>query len=291
MIIVLNWNGKEDTVECLDSLRKVAYPGFRILLVDNASIDGSVELFKQRYPDVELIVNKTNLGFAGGNNVGIKKAMDDGAEFLLLLNNDTTVYPDFLGGLVNVAESDESIGIVGPKICLYSDPETVWSAGGMINMFSGNIKNLGEGLPQASFHGVSEVDYVSGCALMIRSDVVRHIGPMDERFFLYFEETDWNVRAHSAGYRSVVNNDVRILHKSGIAVGKVKDSDYYYVPRNLPFFVSKNGKWYHKLVFYPIYLAKYSLSYVIHLLKGEPGKSHNITRGIGDFVRKKYGKL
>jgi GT2 family glycosyltransferase len=290
-IIVLNWNGRSDTIECLGSLRNITYPNYKILLVDNASVDGSVECFRQMYPDIDMILNTENLGFAGGNNVGIRKALEEGVDYLLLLNNDTVVRPDFLDGLVSTAESDDTIGIVGPKICFYSDPEKVWSAGGVINMFTGTIGNLGEGSLQASLHGTRKVDYVSGCALLIRASVARRIGLMDERYFLYFEETDWNVRAHAAGYASVVNYDVSILHKAGASVGKVKDSDYYYGPRNLPMFISKNGLWYHKLVFYPIFFTRYGLSYVLHLLNGEGGKSRNIALGIRDFFRRRYGKL
>lgn len=289
-IIILNWNGKDDTVECIESLRKVAYPDYQIMLIDNASTDGSAELFRQLYPDLELIVTEKNLGFAGGNNVGIKRALDRGFELLLLLNNDTTVYPDFLGPLVKLAESDEHIGIVGPKICFYSDPEKVWSAGGRIDMFTGAIGNTGEGMAQSGLSGVHQVDFVSGCALMIRSSVVREIGLMDEDYFLYFEETDWNVRAHKKGYLSMVDYDARILHKAGSSVKKVKDSDYYYVPRNLPLFLRKNGRWYHQLVFYPLFFIRYAGAYMLHMARGEPMKSHNIAAGIGDFLRRRYGK-
>ncbi len=290
-IIILNWNGKEDTVECLESFRKVAYPCYKVLLVDNASTDGSVGLFRQRYPDIELIVNEKNLGFAGGNNAGIKRALEGGADYLLLLNNDTVVYPDFLGGLVDVAESDARVGIVGPKICFYSGPEKVWSAGGTINMATGRIGNDGEGLPQEGLRGTKEVDYVSGCALLIKAAVARQIGPMDEDYFLYFEEADWNLKARRLGYVCMVNNDVRILHKSGMAVKKIKGSDYYYTVRNLPRFVGRNGKWYHKVTFYPLFFARYAASYALHLARGEREVCGGIARGLGDFMKGKYGKL
>ena len=289
-IIVLNWNGKEDTIECLDSLRGVVYPNFRILLVDNASTDGSAELFRQRYPDVELLVNERNLGFAGGNNVGIKKAIEEGAEYLLLLNNDTVVYPDFLDGLVNVAESSENIGFIGPKICFFSDPEKVWTSGGNINMFTGRIGNRLEGAAQAGLAGIENVDYISGCALLAKTSVVGHIGLMDEDYFLYFEETDWNMRARRQGYTCMVNNDVRILHKVGMSVKKVRGSDYYYVVRNLPRFISRNGKWYHKMVFYPIFFARYSAAYLLHSARGEREVCRGISDGLRDFVKGKTGK-
>ena len=120
-IILLNWNGKEDTIECLESLKHITYPNYEILLVDNGSTDGSVECFRERYPGMEIIENGENLGFAEGNNVGIRRAMDEGADYVLLLNNDTVVDPEFLGELVKVGESDPKIGIVGPKICYYNN--------------------------------------------------------------------------------------------------------------------------------------------------------------------------
>lgn len=289
-VIILNWNGKDDTVECLESLRKVTYPNYKVLLVDNASTDGFAEYFKGKYPDIEIIVNPENLGFAGGNNVGIRHALQQGADYLLLLNNDTVVYPDFLGGLVDVGESDARAAIMGPKICFYSDPEKVWSAGGTINMFTGRIGNDGEGLAQGGLKGVREVDYVSGCALLIKSGVAGHIGPMDEDYFLYFEEADWNLRARRLGYACVMDNDVRILHKSGAAVKKIKGSDYYYTVRNLPRFVSRNGKWYHKIVFYPLFFARYAASYVLHRARGEREICRGIVRGMADFMKGKYGK-
>jgi GT2 family glycosyltransferase len=290
-VIILNWNGKDETIECLESLGNMTYQNYKILIVDNASSDGSVEVLRQRYPAMELIVSGRNLGFAGGNNLGIKRALESGTDYLLLLNNDTTVEPGFLGKMVGTAESAPGIGIVGPKICMYSDPGKIWSAGGRIDMFAGKIGNLGEGLPEKDFSGVRDVDYVSGCALLIKAEVARRIGLMDERYFLYFEETDWNVRAHKAGYRSVVDYDARIFHKAGISTAKVKDSDYYYGPRNLPLFVSVNGRWYHKLAFYPLFFTRYFLSYFVNLLRGRPGRSRYIARGIGDFINKKYGKL
>jgi GT2 family glycosyltransferase len=289
-IIVLNWNGKDDTAECLESLRKVTYPNFKVLLVDNASTDGSVELFKRDHPDIELLVNEKNLGFAGGNNVGIRRALEEGADYLLLLNNDTVVCPDFLGGLVDIAEGDPRVGIVGPKICFYSDPEKVWSAGGRINMFTGRIGNDGEGLPQKDLRGTKEVDYVSGCALLIKSGVARQIGLMDEDYFLYFEETDWNMRARRQGYVCAVNNGSRILHKSGAAVKKIKGSDYYYTVRNLPRFVSRNGKWYHKAIFYPQFFARYAAAYALHGARGEREVCLGINRGISDFLKGHYGR-
>jgi GT2 family glycosyltransferase len=290
-IVLVNWNGKEDTIECLESLRGISYPDYEVLLVDNASTDGSREYFIKHYPYVDLIFNEENLGFAEGNNVGIGRALEKGADYVLLLNNDTVVEPDFLSGIVATAESDPGIGIVSPKICFYYDPDKVWAVGGTINMFTGSIGNYCEGAPQAGIKGVRSVDYATGCALLIKAGAIGQIGLLDKDYFLYFEDTDWNVRAHEHGYKSVVNCDVRILHKSGASVSKIKDSSYYYMARNIPLFIRKNGKLYHKVVFYPIFSLHYLGVFIYHWVKGDRQKSINVLKGLRDFLLKKYGKV
>ena len=142
-IIVLNWNGKDDTVECLRSLGKIDYPNKQISVVDNASTDDSVELIKREFPDVSIIENESNLMYAGGNNVGIRKALDKKAEYILIINNDTAVHKDFLKHLMDSALSAGGVGIASPKICYYENAGTIWYAGGFVNFFSGNIYHRG----------------------------------------------------------------------------------------------------------------------------------------------------
>ena len=130
-VIVLTCNGKDDTLECLKSLQQVTYSNVRLLLVDNASTDRTVEAVEERFPGVEVISNQSNLRFAGGNNIGIRYALDRGAEYVLLLNNDTVVDGDFLMQLVHAAEKERAIGMVGPKIYYYDDRRRIWFAGGV----------------------------------------------------------------------------------------------------------------------------------------------------------------
>ena len=131
-IILVNWNGKRDTLECLESLRSISYSNFKILVVDNASNDGSVEAIRQQFQHVEVICNKENLRFAGGNNVGILHALKNSADYVLLLNNDTVVKKNFLSELINIAESDTTIGMTCSKIYYYFDKQLLWFAGGVI---------------------------------------------------------------------------------------------------------------------------------------------------------------
>src|SRR5262249_3506361 len=134
-IVLLNWNGTEDTLACLRSLGQLEYGNATVTVVDNGSTDGAPERIRARFPGVGLIENGRNLGFAGGNNVAIPPSVDAGADYVLLLNNDTEVAPDMLSRLIDVAERDPSVGIVGPKILYYDLPDTIWSAGGMIDAY------------------------------------------------------------------------------------------------------------------------------------------------------------
>src|SRR3989304_8553833 len=127
-VIVLSWNGKNDTLECLASLQQLTYPNARVVVVDNASSDGTCDAIRSAFPNIELIVNNSNLRFAGGNNVGIRRSLERGAKYVLVLNNDTVVDRDFLSRLVEAAESDKKIGVVGPKIYYYDKPRRIWFA-------------------------------------------------------------------------------------------------------------------------------------------------------------------
>ncbi len=241
-IIILNYNGKQDTVECLRSLRTVAQPDFKIILIDN----GSEEILCEEPagivaddPRVVLIRNEENLGFAGGNNVGIRYALDHGADYILLLNNDTVVSPDFLQELL--AAFKPGVGIAGPKILYYDQPERIWSEGSLINwiFYHGRSGKFQKNRSAAT--ELREVDSVTGCALMIRREVIECIGLMDESFFLYGEEDDWCYRAGKAGYRIVVNPRSVIWHK----VSQSSGGDYnrtiaYYKTRNKILFIRKH---------------------------------------------------
>jgi GT2 family glycosyltransferase len=288
-VIILNWNGKKDTDECLDSLKSITYPNYEIILVDNGSTDGSVEYLKKLHPEIEIIENQKNLGFAEGNNVGIIKAIENKADYVLLLNNDTVVSPDFLTTMIDVAESNDKYGIVGPKICYYHDPSKIWSVGGDVNLFTGSIKNKGNMDPQEMYKGIKIVDYISGCSLLIRSELIKKIGLLDKDYFLYFEETDWNMRAHKEGYVSVITCDAKILHKSGASIKKVNNLNYYYFSRNGFLFFKKNGSWYHYITFIPINLIRYGSMFCLNLIVGNYSASKYILNGIVDYINGKCG--
>lgn len=232
-IIVLNWNGKEDTLECLGSLQKLDYPHFKILVVDNGSTDGSEEAIKASFPSVCFIQTGRNLGYAGGNNVGIKHALSHGADYVWLLNNDTTVDPKALSALVETAKADSRIAFVGSKIYYYDKPDVIWCAGGTIDLAEGGrTDHPGMGQEdRGQFENISDVGYVTGCSILASRDAIAAIGPLPEEYFLYFEETDWNLAAQRKGYRTVVAPASHVWHKFEDK-GEYRERFIYYSFRN-----------------------------------------------------------
>lgn len=164
-LIVLNWNGWKDTVECIDSCLKLTYTNFRILIVDNGSTDNSESILRECFPSVEFIQTGENLGFAGGNNVGIRYALEQGAVYVWLLNNDTVVDSKALDELLKVAESDDKIGIVGSKIYYYDKPDILWFAGGVITSLAKLVQHIGVNKKDSQVHNENmDVDFITGAA-------------------------------------------------------------------------------------------------------------------------------
>ena len=240
-IIVLNWNGKEDTIECLESLKYITYPNYEILLVDNGSTDGSVECFRERYPGMEIIENGENLGFAEGNNVGIRRAMDEGADYVLLLNNDTVVDPEFLGELVKVAESNPKIGFVGPKVYYYDRKgrkDVIHSVGAKIKMTTGKAPPIGIGeIDRGQYDKLYQVDSLEGACILAKINVINKIGLLNRNYFMYREEADWCTRANIAGYILFYTHNAKIWHKVGASnIGK---NNIYFLTRNRFWFMKQ----------------------------------------------------
>ena len=235
-IVIINWENWADTEACLISLEQNNYKNYSVIIVDNFSQDGSFEkiqeytLKKKRF---KLIRTEYNLGFAGGVNVGIRDALGKGADYVLLLNNDTIVETDFLTNLVNTAEADSDTGMVSGKI-LYSHDKKVWYMGGKIAWLRGGGYHPGKGkankesLRTAPF----EVNFISGCMMLIKKEVFEKIGLFDESYFLYNEDADYCLRASRAAIRMMVNPVSVIYHKESSTDGGWKPYHIYYLIRN-----------------------------------------------------------
>jgi hypothetical protein len=210
-VVVLNYNGKADTLECVRSLAAARVP--RLYVVDNGSVEPVAEDVRRIVPHAVVIENGRNLGFTGGNNVGCRRALEDGAEFVLLLNNDTAVDPGFLGPLLCAME-DPRVGMATPKIYFHGEDRVFWAYGATIDRMTGRSPHLGVyRKDEGQFDHIREVDRITGCAMFVRREVFERVGLLDDRFFIYSEETDWCLRARRAGYRLVVVKDSVIWHK------------------------------------------------------------------------------
>lgn len=252
-IIVLNWNGLNDTLECLESLSHLDYPFYEVIVVDNDSTDGSVPAIRARCPDVVIIETGENLGYTGGNNVGIRYALECGADYVLLLNNDTVVEPAFLRLLVDAAEAEPAVGIAGPTIYYHERPDVIWSAGGAIDWQRGSTRMVGLDEQDGGQFGQvpRTVDFVTGCAMLVGRAVLEQAGLLDERFFAYYEETEWCVRATRAGFQIVHVPPAHIWHKISPAAQADSPLVHYYMTRNRLLFMKATGAglraWLHTL--------------------------------------------
>jgi GT2 family glycosyltransferase len=221
-IVVLNWNGLTDTLACLESLRQLHYGNHRIIVVDNGSSDGSVGVLRSAaaHPAIEIIESGRNLGYAGGNNLGIRHALDRGADLILVLNNDTTVDPMLLDELIAAADQHPEAGCFGPWIFYMHDPERLWFAGAA--WASDSFAFTWPGKDQLASEmpvETTNTDYVCGAALFFRASLARQIGLLDERFFLVYEESDWCYRARRAGFRCLTVPSARVWHNVSTSFG------------------------------------------------------------------------
>lgn len=264
-IVSVNYDQPEVTCEMLASLRKVTYPNFETLIVDNGSPTKSPASIKEKYPEVQLIISKKNLGFAGGNNIALKKAKGD---YILLLNNDTEVQPDFLESLVSLMESDKKIGIASSKILYFYEDNIIQYAGASpINQITSRGRHYGyKEVDTGQLDQVTETSYPHGACMMIRKSVLEEIGLLYEGYFLYYEELDFAERVKRAGYTIYFQPNSSILHKESISTGKNSPLKTYYMNRNRVLFVRRNTKGITFLLamiyFFLISLPKNTLKYI-----------------------------
>ncbi len=241
-IIILNWNGKKDTLECLTSLKKVEYTNYEIMVVDNGSSDDSVLEIQKQFPHIRLIETKENLGFAEGNNVGIREALSLGAEYFFLLNNDTVVDPQILTAFVLKMEKNPAVGILGAKAYLYDEPNKLDHFGGMWNPKKGifDLVALRQIDELDKWETPLEIDYACGCALFIRKEVFKTIGLLEPLFFLIWEEADFCFRARKRGFLVKTCPSAKLWHKVSASFVGGKPHSTYFWWRNRLLWIERN---------------------------------------------------
>ncbi len=285
-IVVLNYNNSSDTVECIDSILRNNYSNYDLIIVDNNSTDKSVsritEWIKLNSYDFNLvhdgdsdglnseskkitvIKSGRNGGYGYGNNIGIKYALKNGADYVLVLNNDTVVDRNFLQPLVNKCNGDNSVGIVSGKINYYNNPEIIWSNGGTFDPDSGKIVHLNIGERDKGQKPTKEITFLSGCMWFIPKEVFEKVGFIDERFFMYMEDVDFCIRVTNANFKLFVVDESKILHKAGSTSGEFSKFSVYWRSKNYVLLLRKHYPDFLKRV---LSIAGFSLRYNLRLLR------------------------
>lgn len=295
VIIILNFNGKNDTLACLSSLSQLKKRDWEVetIIVDNASTDDSVPALKSKYPQATVIENIANIGFAEGNNVGIRFALKKGADFAFLLNNDTLLAAKTLETLVDAALAEKKGGIFGPKIYFSKGAEThpdryktnelgnvLWYAGGRLDWDNVIAYHRGvDEVDKGQYEEFVKTAFVSGCAMLVRREVFETVGFFDKRLFLYYEDVDLCMRARKKGYEVFYVPASYLWHKNaGSSGGSGSDLHVYYMTRNRLLIGMRYAPWKSKLA-----LMREAL---VLLMQGNSAQK----QAVGDFLRKQYGK-
>jgi GT2 family glycosyltransferase len=291
-IIVLNNNRRDDTLACLASLYCGDYQNFRVILLDYDSTDGSIDAVRAKYAEVETVTLDSNLGYAGNNNVGIKIALDRGADWVFILNNDTILDPSCLSRMVDAGDADAQVGMVGPMVYHFDEPEVIQSAGGKLEKYWRPIHLGMNELDQGQFKSVRQVDWLSGCAILVRRDLVEQAGALDPDYFLYWEETEWCIRAGQAGWKIVHVPNAKLWHKGVKRNYEPRPYITYYMTRNYLFTLAK-----HKA---PLFVRMFAFSNILRTLlswsvkpRWSSKRDHRnaMWRGLLDFLNHRVGPM
>jgi len=269
-IIILNWNGLEDTIECLESFKKVTYTNYEIIVVDNGSEGNDAQVLREKFAGyIRLVQNDSNLGCSKGFNAGIIYALENSRpDYIMIMNNDMVVAPDFIDELVRVAESNEQIGIVGPKIYYYDyngRKDVIWSAGGRIRLWSERISHtIGQNDDDSpKYQNLTTVDWISGAALLLKSVVAKKAGLLDPWYFFGYVDLDYSLRVRKHGFRIVYVPTAKVWHKVGASAKKAHItyadpvSYYHCIKQNFPFYI-----YLYQLLLLPALMSRWALLYL-----------------------------
>ncbi len=293
-IVILNWNRKQDTLECLTSTLAIQDPHFEVICVDNGSTDGSSAAIRAQFPSVRLIENGANLGFAEGNNVGIRDALTRNAEFVFLLNNDTVVDPNLLQAFRTTFQTYPKAGILGAKIYLYDERKTLDHLGGKWNAQKGIFEFIGlrsqeDGI---SWETPQAIDYVCGAAFMIKRSVFEAIGSLEKDFFLFWEEADFCFRARRAGFQVLTCPKAHIWHRvSASFIGGKPHSTYFWWRGRFLFIARNCSKLEKKHLFWRVLLPEILHLYKMRWIKWTELKLLRLFRSRKDLQEKERKQL
>ncbi|MEZ4885679.1 MAG: glycosyltransferase family 2 protein [Chitinophagales bacterium] len=239
-LITINYNQTQATYELLQSLKNISYPNYEVIVVDNNSKESPKPLINALFPNVTVILSEKNLGFAGGNNLGVEAAK---GEYLFFVNNDTEMTENVIEKLLTLFEDIPNLGMVSPKICYYDEPNRIQYAGfTRINPYTARNTTIGEHeIDEGQYSKPVPTPYAHGAAMMVKREVIDRVGLMAETFFLYYEELDWCERIRKGGYEIYVEPNALIYHKESLSVGKLSALKTYYITRNRILFMRRHA--------------------------------------------------
>lgn len=291
-VIVLNWNGKNDTLACLESLQAQNDIQTKIILVDNGSDDDSVSAVAEQYPDAEIIETGLNLGYAAGNNIGLNRALELGFEYMLVLNNDTILEPYCIAKLVTDLEQHPDAAAAAPKTFFLDSPATIYYAGGKLNT-DGSPEHVGWGRLDGPEFGSSDTEWITGCAILFRAQPLKEISLFEAKFFLLFEDLDWSMRARKLGYKLRFVGEAKLWHKGSASFGKTFSPFYwYYYSRNSFLWIERNFSLRQRP---RLYLSALRRTYnnAVRINKDMPPVERkqirrSVTKGLNDYLFRRF---
>lgn len=284
--VVVNYNGKDVTLQALASLRRMIYPNFDLVVLDNASTDGSPEAVAAAFPDLRQVRMEVNRGASSGYAAGLRWAFDHGYDYVLLLNNDIEVEPDMLTELVEVAESDPAIGCVGTKCYFHGERQRLWSAGGILQFRESVTRERGYGeIDHGQYDRTEEMDYVNGCAILIRREAAAAAGSWDPVFFICVDDADFCTRVKQHGFRCFYAHRAVLYHMVSFSTGGYKPDRNRRLGRSTALYVRRYARPWHWVTFFGFSAAAFVYAWLRELLRGNQAAAWAKLAGIREGLR------
>ncbi|MBN2490158.1 MAG: glycosyltransferase family 2 protein [Planctomycetes bacterium] len=290
LAVVLNYNGGADVLACLDTLRAQTWPALEVLVIDNASTDGSLAAVRARHPEAAVIANDTNRGFCAASNQGLNRAVAGGHAAALLVNDDVLLDPDCVAQLVTALERDPAVGVVGPKVLFEPERDRIWCAGGVLD-YRQNLSRLrGHWQPADRFAEPGAVDYVPGCALLVRREALEAAGRLEEDYFAYLEDVEFCYRVRRAGFAVRYEPGARAYHRVSRASGdRYSPLRKYLNARNSVHFLRRHGTVRAWLAFWLFDVVTLPAAWLHQALRGRGAAVRAKARGIWRGLRGETG--
>lgn len=287
-IILVNYNGISDTIECINSILKIKNRNYKIIVVDNNSKDYEADKLEKNFPDIIVIKSNKNLGFSGGNNLGIKYAMENKYEYILLLNNDTIIDSEMIDYLLKYADNNT---ITVPKMYYYTDKKTIWYAGGNISKLTGRVKhNRKNKIDHNSKENIKKCSFATGCCLLIHCDIINKIGYLNEEYFMYCEDVDYCLKALESKIKILYIPQAKLWHKvSKSTGGSFSHFSVYYMTRNRFIYIKKYRSYFSICAYY-FTLIKCYIRIIQYMMKNDDIYK-SISKAIKDYKKKITGKV